>query len=225
MSIEKIVEFAENGDKSISGLNITTGFPRQQKPYRQWMNYLFNWLSSKTNEVIDEVNSINENVKPLFEPIRVGELFITTADYQSSEQVAERHGYGGWVRFAEGRTLVGYSPDEDAEDNYRIMGNTFGADTHTITIEESAKHKHSVNNVFNKFTGKPAEVESKYLTSPNVGKTASGLPDNLYMENNAFINGMNQTAWNDMTEQQVGGNKPHNNIQPSIVVAYWLRVS
>lgn len=195
MSINRIDEFAKNGDKSISGLTLTTGFPRQQKPYRQWMNYLFNWLSAKTNQVVDEVNLLNEKVTPLLTPIRVGELFVTTTDYTSAAQVAERHGYGTWQRFAEGKTLVGYSSQTDELDDYRIMGNQFGENTHKLTIDEMPSHDHPVQSAVGTVGG-GGGIDTTY-TAPYSDTGIIGLR---------------------------GGDQPHNNIQPSIVVAYWLRV-
>lgn len=215
--IEKISVFAENGDKSISGLNITTGFPRQQKPYRQWMNYLFNWLSSKTNEVVDEVNKISNDVKPLFEPIKVGELFITTNDYETADQVFARHGYGVWERYAEGKTLVGYSATDENPDDYRAMGNSFGANTHTLTIAQTPAHKHSPNNQYNKFLAVWGDWSDVDLTKNTPDFTGAE-------EDGEIIGKMSLSNWNNAKEKSIGGGEPHNNIQPSIVVAYWLRV-
>jgi len=60
--INNLIEFAENGEKDITGLNQTNGFPAALKPARQWFNFLFNSLTSKINEVITKVNS-NSNDK------------------------------------------------------------------------------------------------------------------------------------------------------------------
>lgn len=196
--IKKLDEFAQNGDKSISGLNLTTGFPRQQKPFRQWMNYLFNWLAVKQNEVIDSINALDLKVEPLLKPIRVGEIFVTTASY-TADEVAERHGYGTWQRFAEGKTLVGYSSKTSDLDDYRIMGNEFGANTHKLTVAEMPSHSHDLNIYSRTIAGDSSEEGDD-----TVAKTSAGL--------SGFI-------------RNTGGNQPHNNIQPSIVVAYWLRVA
>lgn len=193
--INKLDEFAVNGDKAITGLTLTTGFPRQQKPYRQWMNYLFNWVTKKTNEVVDEVNLINTKIDPLLTPIRVGELFITTNSYTTAAQVAERHGYGTWRRFAEGRTLVGYSSSASEMDEYRIMGNQFGANKHKLTISEMPSHTHNL-------------------------KVSRDAGSGVFAED-AVGNDQISTS---KTESS-GSDQPHNNIQPSIVVAYWLRTA
>lgn len=197
--IKKLDEFAQNGDKSISGLTLTTGFPRQQKPFRQWMNYLFNWLAVKQNEVIDSVNALDLKVEPLLKPIAIGEGFFTVNDYRSASEVAAAKGYGTWQRFAEGKTLVGYSSKTTDLDDYRIMGNEFGANTHKLTVAEMPSHSHDLNIYSRTIAGDSSEEGDD-----TVAKTSAGL--------SGFI-------------RNTGGNQPHNNIQPSIVVAYWLRVA
>ena len=57
MAIEKLDEFARDGQKSMEGLTLTTGFLANLKPARQWFNYLFNTLTKKVNELIDQTNS------------------------------------------------------------------------------------------------------------------------------------------------------------------------
>lgn len=53
MAIEKLLEFAKDGQKNTDDLNLTDGFPVSKKPARQWFNWLFNTLTSKVNEIID----------------------------------------------------------------------------------------------------------------------------------------------------------------------------
>ena len=53
MAINKLPEFAKDGQKNTDDLNLTDGFPVSKKPARQWFNYLFNMLSLKINEIIE----------------------------------------------------------------------------------------------------------------------------------------------------------------------------
>lgn len=202
MTIQKLEEFAVNGDKSITGLNLTTGFPRQQKPFRQWMNYLFNWSTVKLNEVIDEVNNLNLKIQPLLKPIAIGEGFFTVNDYKSASEVAAAKGYGTWVRFAEGRTLVGYSSTTANGEQYRIMGNQFGANTHQLSLSEMPSHDHR-----KKDYGSINDSGDRLGGTMHYGDPGTGL------------------FQGDYSSGYSGGNQPHNNIQPSIVVAYWLRTA
>lgn len=52
MAIEKLLEFAKDGQKNTDDLNLTDGFPVSKKPARQWFNWLFNTLTTKINEII-----------------------------------------------------------------------------------------------------------------------------------------------------------------------------
>ena len=62
MAIAKILEFAKDGLKSIAGLSLDAGFPREEKPAREWFNYLFNLIFLKLNELVDEVNQLRSDV-------------------------------------------------------------------------------------------------------------------------------------------------------------------
>ena len=53
MAIEKLLEFAKDGQKNTDHLNLTDGFPVNKKPARQWFNWLFNNMTYKVNEIID----------------------------------------------------------------------------------------------------------------------------------------------------------------------------
>lgn len=216
MSINKLSEFAVNGDKSISGLTLTTGFPRQQKPYRQWMNYLFNMVTAKTNQLVDAVNALDVKIEPLLKPIAIGEGFFTVTDYQSASEVAAAKGYGTWQRFAEGKTLVGYSAQSGELDEYRIMGNEFGANTHTLSKNEMPKHKHAYSASHE--GGSNADNDSTGWFSTN-----NSAPIVKHSESNTDGSQTNASGGGNALYSE-GGNQPHNNIQPSIVVAYWLRV-
>lgn len=54
MAIEKLTEFAKDGQKNVDGLTETDGFPVLTKPARQWFNWLFNSITTKINEIIDQ---------------------------------------------------------------------------------------------------------------------------------------------------------------------------
>ena len=72
MPIEKLDEFAKNGQKSTEGIILENGFPQEEKPARQWFNYIFNAISIKTNELIDSsqtnadaISGINTEIEDL----------------------------------------------------------------------------------------------------------------------------------------------------------------
>lgn len=56
MSIEKLEEFAKDGDKNLDNLDVSQGFLQSEKPERQWFNDLFNKITKKSNTIIDVIN-------------------------------------------------------------------------------------------------------------------------------------------------------------------------
>ena len=65
MSIEKLTEFSKTGAKNTDELDLEAGFPVRLQPARQWMNWLFNSLTVKVNEVIDASNDLSGKVSNL----------------------------------------------------------------------------------------------------------------------------------------------------------------
>lgn len=62
MTIEKLTEFASESDaKNTEGLTLTLGFPRNRKPVRQWFNWMFNSVTAKINEIIDDKLDLDAN--------------------------------------------------------------------------------------------------------------------------------------------------------------------
>lgn len=57
MAINKLTEFSRTGDKNTDDLNLEAGFPVRLQPARQWMNWLFNSLTKKVNEIIEAIES------------------------------------------------------------------------------------------------------------------------------------------------------------------------
>lgn len=86
--------------------------------------------------------------------------------------------------------------DEDDED-FATAGLEFGEKEHKLTIQEMPSHRHSYG----------------YFTNWD-GKTSTGY----YVTSSA-------AGSNNQQISEVGGDQPHNNIQPSTTVYYWRRVS
>lgn len=126
----------------------------------------------------------------------IGSVHVTTNDYKSSAEVKAALGYGAWARFAEGRTLVGMSTKAADPAWTKKLKTEFGEYDHKLTVAEIPSHTHDLNFVVSNIRGS---------TRPATQST-SASPSNLVASN-------------------VGGDKPHNNVQPSIVVAYWLRTA
>ena len=123
--------------------------------------------------------------------IKVGDLYTTTVN----ENPATRLGYGTWSRFAEGRTIVGFSGSvsNTIPEWVKTPGSEFGEYNHVLTVEEIPKHTHDIR--------------------LNAGKSNGSFPEDTAPDGQ-FYTGRTEAT---------GGDQPHNNVQPSIVVFIWLR--
>lgn len=131
------------------------------------------------------------------EPIKVGGILITTNNYANSQEVHDGEGYGKWAKFSEGQLLLGVGSHTDKNGTTRniSMMQQLGEYEHQLTIDEMPSHSHDVNFV----TG---------------GIGGSGRP----------ATDSSSSASANLKTNALGGNKPHNNIQPSIGVGMWLRL-
>lgn len=141
-----------------------------------------------------------ENIRN--EPIKVGDLYNTTISHTNAAAVAKHHGYGTWERYAEGRTLVGFSTKTSDPADYKEMGKEFGENMHKLTIDEIPSHRHSLKHGYDNGS-----------TDNDAGTIATDSPN----WSNQYIP--------DSTIGAAGSDQPHNNIQPSKVVACWLRTA
>lgn len=107
-------------------------------------------------------------------------------------------GFGTWSRYAEGCAIVGFSSDASSAtpDWVKKSGTMFGEYTHKLTIDEMPKHNHTVD----------------FTTGDISGNTRPATQNTSASSSNFDVS-------------YAGGDKPHNNVQPSIVVYIWRRVS
>lgn len=130
------------------------------------------------------------------QPYKVGDIYTTSVAHANAAAVATHHGYGTWEKFAEGRALVGHSAKSTDIAEYKTMGNEFGANTHTLTEAEMPSHNHI------------ADIYKGGID----GNTRAGLTTTSSLAGN-------------IPTSDAGGDQPHNNIQPSKVVAHWRRTA
>ena len=91
-----------------------------------------------------------------------------------------------------GKTIVGRDPNDN---DFANLGNTVGTKTHQLTINEMPNHSHTL--FFERY------------------------PRGIGNQNPGFDGGSNNYQVNvDKTTSSVGGNQPHNNIQPSRIVNF-----
>ena len=137
----------------------------------------------------------HEQLALAIQVFKVGAVYTTT----TNEDPSITFGYGTWERFAKGRTLVGFTDEisNAIPEWVKISGTVFGSYAHTLTVDELASHTHRVSDT----AGTQGQGESFDLNG-----TSGNLINTKGIEN-------------------TGGNQPHNNVQPSIVVYFWKRTA
>ncbi len=132
---------------------------------------------------------------------------------------------GAWVRFAQGKMLLGsnYTGDEsDSSKNYIHLERDGGEEEHTLTIDEIPAHSHKLVT-----TGTNLAVENtnnqiinntdKYIAGKGNQSGASG---NYYLS----VDSENKTPSAGVSET-VGKGEPINIMPPYIVVDMWKKIS
>lgn len=118
---------------------------------------------------------------------------------------------GTWVRFATGRVLVDQKTGDPA---FGTIGATGGAVDVTLTTAQMPAHTHTQNahghDVVTDQNGNLCGVSGSVTGSGNMIARGSTVD---------FLRGIPVVASN----QNTGGGTPHNNLQPYIVIARWIR--
>lgn len=125
----------------------------------------------------------------------VGAIYIST----SSTSPASLYG-GEWERYGKGRTLVAV---DETDSDFSSVGKTGGEKVHKLTVNEMPNHNHGLhvgyysNNIDNRY-------DILFYTHPDY----------------------NKAWWDDKRHiNAVGGDQPHNNLQPYISVYMWRRIN
>lgn len=121
----------------------------------------------------------------------VGSVYISVSPTNPGTSM----GFGTWVAFATGRTLVGIDTGQTEFDTVEETG---GAKTHTLTIPEMPSHTHT----FSQQVG----------VNGNKNFTGTGFNPMTVDNNSVSIN-------------STGGGGAHNNLQPYIVTYMWKRTA
>lgn len=149
-------------------------------------------------------SAISEGLKKIYP---IGSVYINaTSDVNPSELI----GFGTWVEFGNGYTLVGQDSG-----TFKTLGSKIGSETHKLTEKElpvlegkigrhgagigAASRYRDANGVFSK-----SEIVQSISASQSIS------------ENYSSVSIINFNA---------GQGNSHNNIQPSIVVKMWVRTA
>ena len=155
------------------------------------------------NKYNNNLNEYSQDIIDLFYPIGRGFIDFTDTDYSN---------YLGcsWERELVGLTPIGYNPNDS---DFNQIGKTLGEKTHTLTKTELPNFGGQLN-----FHGSGSQA--------TVLNSASGDFQGINIKNQ-YIGGtpVSGAISVGIANLSVGNNQPHNNIQPSKVVAYWKRIA
>ena len=183
-------------------------------PHEQLANrtaYLKQEIEGIKGEPTEEVTleSLLKRIKELEEApaitvpvLPIGATFETTLVYTSGQEVAAAIGYGEWQPFAEGRVTVGVSSKTDDPDWTKVIGTEEGEYEHQLTVPEMPSHDHRKDDY-----DRASETADRTGPTMHYGEGGVGGFQGVYATGKA------------------GGNQPHNNVQPSVVVGKWVRIA
>lgn len=157
----------------------------------------------RVEQIVEELqNDVGVISGRKVEDIGVGDLYITTKNFENGAEVAAHKGYGRWARFGNGHVLAtqALASNTLAPSFFKTLRATGGAYTHKLSIDEMPKHQ--------------VEVDD-YNTLHD------GVRGNGTMHWGEAGRGLFQGVWRS---KPIGGDQPHNNVQPSIVIAAWERL-
>jgi len=137
----------------------------------------------------------NSSIITLADVYPVGSIYINAA---VSTNPGTLLGFGTWVAFGSGRTMVGL---DAGQTEFNTLEETGGAKTHTLSISEIPAHTH---------------YQGSHDSSAGDGGAY----------NTEFIRDHSDTANGPNVESSsTGGGSAHNNLQPYIVVYMWKRTA
>ena len=139
----------------------------------------------------------HEQLALAIQVFKVGSVYTSTVN----ENPSITFGYGTWERFAEGRVLVGFtsSVSNTLPEWVKIAGSQYGEYTHKLTTAEMPSHSHQLGERFGGDNSSAGSFEPFEPWEEGKRNSNKSLP--------------------------TGGDLPHNNVQPSIVVYFWKRTA
>lgn len=185
------------------------GYTPNAKPTAQELNWQFNNLYLQIQELKTQLATPNQTP--------INELKLIVGDNRNPAII---YGYGTWVAYAQGRTLVGAGTGTDINSVQRSFagGATGGEYSHTLSTSEMTPHVHPFKDAYhfeNGGTLANAPASNKEL----VGALNGGFGvDGTDTDNNTLL------FRNTITES-TGGGQAFNLLNPYQVIYIWLRVS
>lgn len=141
---------------------------------------------------------------------------------------AELFGFGTWIPFAEGRTVIGVNPSDP---DFDAAEKTGGAKTVTLSANEMPSHTH-VQDQHGHGVTDPGHAHIENSNNTSTGALRGwGAPDTSTNQSTATgystapattgLTVNNATA----TNQNTGGGQAHNNLPPYTTAYKWVRIA
>tara|TARA_Y100001956_G_scaffold4944_1_gene4455 strand:+ start:14615 stop:15340 length:726 start_codon:yes stop_codon:yes gene_type:complete len=215
-------------NKQIPNFNLRDlGYDDNQFASAEELNYTFDnmgqWLAYFDKRV-DELQKTTEDLEAQIEKERVsvGEIIEITGD---STNPSVLKGYGTWVSFGEGQVLVGVGSHTDDRSEAKTWsdGQSEGEYNHVQQVNELATHSHNVTT-----NPVPDHVHNQMVTAANTNQAGATIGGTTANPNYISSNGTTAAAGGHTPINNcanTGSSSPMNNIQPSLAVYRWKRVS
>lgn len=156
----------------------------------------------RVEQIVDELqNDVGIISGRKVEDIGVGDLYLTTRHFADGDAVAAHKGYGRWGRFGDGHVLAtqALATNSSAPSFFKTLRATGGAYKHKLTVDEMPSHRIEIDD----YNTPGGSYESGTM---HWGEPGRGILQGVFKS------------------KPVGGDEPHNNVQPSIVIAAWERL-
>jgi microcystin-dependent protein len=143
-----------------------------------------------------------------------GQLLSIAQNTALFSLVGVSYGGDGRVTFGlpdlQGRTAIGWGQGQGLSN--RIIGERAGTETHTLITSEMPTHAHNVTI--------PALSTPGTVSVPASNTFLAQVADNRGTTFNGYGTGTPNVGMNAGPTSVVGGNAPHNNMQPYLAITY-----
>lgn len=182
-------------DTGLSGKQNSLGFTAENVANKSTSTSLgtSNTLYPSQNAVKSYIDAAVLAAKQALYP--VGSIWTSTS---VSTNPATVLGFGTWTAFAPERVLAGYGPNPP----YDVAGAEFGANTHTLTVNQIPAHSHYTQIRY--MSGRAGNLTFPWLVT--------------YDASSSVWSGVGQS-------DDTGGGQAHNIVQPTKVVYMWERTA
>ena len=151
----------------------------------------------------------------------IGSIYISTVSTNPNTLI----GFGTWVAFGAGRTLVGI---DAVQTEFDTVEETGGAKTHTLTTAEMPSHNH-VQNAHAHGVTDPGHSHTQRMQQKSL---TPAFAENGFNDVSVFNGANTASATTGITlgsttptNQNTGGGGAHTNLQPYVVTYMWKRTA